>query len=299
MTCFDCHTHTYFSNHGTGTVAELVSAAVDCGMSLIALTEHLPLPPEANPDGTFAMDADKLEAYIGSVQRAQEAYPEIEIICGIEIDWRTGAEQYILKTLAEASAPFELRLGSVHMFTDAQGACAWAFDHPAHINGWYERGEEQVWRSYLELWLEALESRVSFDIMAHPDLPKRLGFKPAFDTREYYAAMAEAAAKRGVLIEVNTSGLHRPAAELYPAPALLAAFRAVGVGCTIGSDAHTPQDVGRDFDKACKALREAGYHELVMPTRSGERRLVPLDDFEASWRLGKRPGKRLGNTRRH
>ena len=285
MTCFDCHTHTYLSNHGVGTVAEVVAAAVARNMSLLALTEHLPLPSEGNFDSSFAMDADKIETYVEAVSQARLVYPEIEIICGIEIDWRVGAESYILEKLASVSTPFELRIGSVHMFTDAQGSY-WAFDHPAHSDGWQKRGEEQVWQRYLELWLEALDSAVPFDIMAHPDLPKKLGFKPTFDVRDYYAAMAQAVAKRGVMIEVNTSGLRRPAEELYPAPALLAAFCAAGVACTIGSDAHTPHDVGRDFDKACEALREAGYKELTMPTRSGDRRLVPLDEFETAWYAG-------------
>jgi len=118
VTCFDCHTHTYLSNHGSGLIEEVVSAAVARGMSMIALTEHLPLPREVDVDGTFAMDPDMVEDYIEAVREVRAAHPEIEVICGVEIDWRAGATDYILNSLEQVSSPFELRLGSVHMLTD-------------------------------------------------------------------------------------------------------------------------------------------------------------------------------------
>ena len=285
MTCFDCHTHTYLSNHGSGTVDEVVSAAAARGLSMVALTEHLPLPSYVDRDITYAMAPDKVEDYIEAVSLARVEHPEIEVICGIEIDWRYQAEEYILEKLAAASGPFELLLGSVHMLTGKQGK-QWEFDHPGFIKGWYERDEAETWDQYLELWLEAVASAVPFDVMTHPDLPKKLGFKPQFDTREYYATMAEAAARRGVMIEVNVSGLRKPVGEIYPAVALLTAFQAAGVSCTMGSDAHIPRDVGRDFDKGCEALREAGYSCVTMPTRTGDRRPVPLEQFETAWRAG-------------
>jgi len=260
------------SGHGTGTVEEVVSAAVAKGLTTVALTEHLPLPAEVDPTGTFAMQPDQVEGYIEAIEEARAAHPEIEIIRGIEVDWREGAEGYLLKRID----PYDIVLGSVHMLSDAAGN-HWEFDHPDYLDGWHERGEEQVWREYLRLWLDAVKSKVPLTIMAHPDLPKKLGFPPRFDTREFYAAMAEAVAHKDVLVEVNTSGLHKRIGEVYPGPALLRAFRQAGVGCTVSSDAHAPHEVGRDLDKAYEALRTAGYTEVTVPTRSGDRRAIPLD----------------------
>ncbi|NLG10591.1 MAG: histidinol-phosphatase [Coriobacteriaceae bacterium] len=271
MERIDCHTHTYLSNHGRGTVDEVVSSALSKGLTMVALTEHLPLPDEFNPDGTFAMDADKVDLYLEAIESARRAHPQIEIISGIEVDWRVGAEDYILERIE----PFELLLGSVHMLTDELGN-SWPFDHPDFIEGWYQRGEEQVWQQYLDLWIQAVSSSASFDIMTHPDLPKKLGFKPSFDARELYHAMAEAAAKHDVMIEVNTSGLRKTVRELYPAPDLLAAFSAAGVPCAIGSDAHRPEEVGRDLDLGFEAMRAAGYHVVTVPTRTGDRRTITL-----------------------
>lgn len=270
----DSHTHTWLSRHGRGTVDEVVEAAVNQGMTMIALTEHLPLPPEVD-DGTFAMEPSRMDEYLSSLDEARKKNPTIEIITGVEIDWRYGAEDFILEGLK--GLPIELHLGSVHMLTKADGS-HWEFDHPLYADGWNERGEEDVWREYFELWTQALSSNVPFDIMTHPDLPKKLGYKPCFDTSDYYAAMAEAAATAGVMIELNTSGLYKPVKELYPAPALLAAFYEAGVDCTIGSDAHTPQDVGRGFAQGYAALLAAGYTHVTVPTRTGDRRRIPMSD---------------------
>ena len=275
MELTDTHTHTWFSGHGTGTVEEVVQAACDKGITTIALTEHMPLPTVFDPDGNFGMTEDQVDQYLEEIELARKRHPEIEVICGVEADWRDGAEPYILKHLG----PYEVVLGSVHVFTHDIGVekgALWAFDHPGYVDGWEERGEENVWREYFRLWRDAALSAVPFTIMTHPDLPKKLGFKPKFDPREMYAAMAEAAANKGRLIEVNTSGLHRPVRELYPAPALLAAFCGAGVGCTVSSDAHAPCEVGRDLEKAYAAMRVAGYKHVTVPTRNGDRRTIPL-----------------------
>ncbi|MDR1082417.1 MAG: hypothetical protein LBL27_00935, partial [Coriobacteriales bacterium] len=67
-----------------------------------------------------------------------------------------------------------------------------------------------------------------------------------------------------------------PVGELYPAPELLKAFCAAGVGCTVSSDAHTPSDVGRDLNLAYDAMRDAGYTFVTVPTHTGDRRKVFL-----------------------
>jgi histidinol-phosphatase (PHP family) len=272
MELTDTHMHTWLSGHGIGTVEELVQTSCDRGFTTIAITEHLPLPVEVDPDGTFAMTEDQVCQYLEEIETSRARHPEIELIGGIEVDWREGAESYILERLG----PYEIVLGSVHMFTVCKDDI-WAFDHPDYIEGWLERGEENVWREYFRLWCDAVLSTVPFTIMSHPDLPKKLGFKPVFDPREMYLAMAEIAASKDLLVEVNTSGLFRPVAEPYPAPALLKAFCDAGVGCTVSSDAHNPGHIGRGFDMAYAAMRAAGYKHVTVPTRTGDRRTISLD----------------------
>ena len=74
---------------------------------------------------------------------------------------------------------------------------------------------------------------------------------------------------------VSTAGLHKPVGELYPDPHLLAACRRREVPATLASDAHYPELVGRDFDRARALLRSAGY-ETVTVFEQREARQAPL-----------------------
>ena len=64
-------------------------------------------------------------------------------------------------------------------------------------------------------------------------------------------------------IEVNTAGLRKPVAELYPHLDLLTACRKAGVPATLGSDAHAPEEVAADFPLAVEHLRAAGYERII------------------------------------
>ena len=72
-------------------------------------------------------------------------------------------------------------------------------------------------------------------------------------------------------IEVNTAGIRRGVGSVYPDPDFLAACVAEKVPVTLGSDAHTPADVGRDYEAARTLLAGLGVSEVA--TYEG-RRLV-------------------------
>ena len=76
-----------------------------------------------------------------------------------------------------------------------------------------------------------------------------------------YATLDSAvSALRGGVVDY----LRKPVRELYPHPDLLAACRERDVPVTLGSDAHSPDVVGRDFDRARELLRSAGYETVTV-----------------------------------
>ena len=75
---------------------------------------------------------------------------------------------------------------------------------------------------------------------------------------------AVASSLDGVAIEVSSAGLHKPHGQLYPNPAFLDAARSHGVPITLASDAHVPQNVGRDLDRAIEHARAAGYETVTL-----------------------------------
>ena len=116
-----------------------------------------------------------------------------------------------------------------------------------------------------------------YDAMSHPDLAKKFGFYPTFDLGPFYEAMAEAARAGERMVEVNTSGAYYACAEMFPAPALLAAFRRAGVPCTVGCDSHDPANVARDIRRAYDLMYEAGYRSVTVPTATGDRRSITIE----------------------
>ena len=115
--------------------------------------------------------------------------------------------------------------------------------------------------------ISAAESGL-FDVLAHVDLAKIFGLRAPDSVARRVDELVECVAAAGVAIECSTAGLRKPVGELYPDPDLLARFQAAGVPVTLSSDAHRPEDVGRDYSTAVAALRGAGYLTI---TRFAER----------------------------
>ncbi len=268
----DCHIHTERCGHATGTVDDYVRAAVRRGLAGIAITEHLALPEELDPNRHLSMPACDLEDYLVEVDLAVQRYPGIAIVTGLEADYLPGRESETLAAIQEArhrSDGARFVLGSVHFLGE------WAFDDPHDLSEWDRRDTDAVWTEYFELWCEAALSGM-FDCMAHPDLPKKFGHRPSFDTRDLFADAAGAAAQAGVLIEVSTAGLRKPVAEVYPSRGLLRAFALADVPITVGSDAHAPDEVGFRIESAYDAAAAAGYTEAQFPNGSGGWKAIKL-----------------------
>jgi histidinol-phosphatase (PHP family) len=65
-------------------------------------------------------------------------------------------------------------------------------------------------------------------------------------------------------VEVSTAGLRKRAGEIYPAPAFLQMCLEAGAPIALSSDAHRPQDVGADYDRALELLERLGVSELCV-----------------------------------
>lgn len=264
------HCHSKYCGHGEGEVEEYARAAELAGLSTLAFTEHYPLTPSFDSNGYLSVPASDLPAYLDAVERARLTHPSLEIITGCEMDYLGDTEDRVVTE--RDLAPFAFILGSVH-FVDA-----WPFDDPAQRDRWDEPGAaDAIWRRYFELWCDAASDPAQpFHAMSHPDLAKKFNFFPSFDVQPLYEQAAEAVRAGGRMVEVNTSGLYYACKEMFPAPALLGAFRRAGVPCTVGTDAHKPEHVARDIERGYALMYEAGYREATVPTATGDRRTIAL-----------------------
>jgi histidinol-phosphatase (PHP family) len=209
---------------------------------------------------------DDIDAYCQFVRE------DTDLRLGIEADFIPGTEDRIANLLE--ARDFDYVVGSVHFLADH------ALDMDDYSVWNTGRSAEEIWRAYFLALGEAARSGL-FDILAHPDLVKIWGPThperpfPGGDLRRYYELAMDGIAESGVAIEVSTAGLRKRAQELYPAPALLEMCVEAGVPVALSSDAHRPQDVGADYDRALELLESAGVSELCVFERRA-RRLEPI-----------------------
>jgi histidinol-phosphatase (PHP family) len=261
----DYHIHTWMCRHATGKPVEYAAQAVKMGLTEIGFSDHSPM---ARDDfDNWRMRLDQLDSYVGEVQEARRCYPQLVIRLALEIDYIPGFEDWIRDL--SARQPWDYLIGSVHYVTDT-----WDVDNPAKKAQWRDHDPLEVWTMYFERLARAAASGL-FDIIGHPDLPKKFGYYPSTAYTHLFGPFLEAARKHSVAIDVNTAGLRKECQEIYPSQALLKLAREQGLPIAFGSDAHAPEEVGANFKEALELARHAGYtHYCRFEHR--HRRLEPM-----------------------
>ena len=206
---------------------------------------------------------DDLDDYVGVVEDAKRRGLPVKL--GLEVDYSPHSEAQFAEILSAYS--WDYLLGSVH-FVDG-----FPVDQEPGLVHRIPVGE--AWRRYFT-WLRNAARSGLFDCLAHPDLIKIFGMRaPEEETHYLHVETADAIEAAGVCVEVSAAGLHKHVGELYPDRELLAACHERGIPITLASDAHRPEHVGRDVDKAAAFAREVGYETVTVFDRR-ERRQEPL-----------------------
>jgi histidinol-phosphatase (PHP family) len=193
---------------------------------------------------------------------------------GIEADFLPGREDRVANFLN--GREWDYVLGSIHFLrddaVDFHGEPEWEA-----WNIWRGADPDKVWSRYFETLGEAARSGL-FDILAHPDLVKVWGDRvprPDGDLRRFYERAMEGIADSDVAIEVSTAGLRKPAGEIYPAPAFLEMCLEAGRPVARSSDAHVPEQLGYEYERAVDMLGGLDVDEIAVFERR-RRRLEPL-----------------------
>jgi histidinol-phosphatase (PHP family) len=235
----DYHIHTKLCGHATGEMEQYVERAIEIGLSEIGFSDHLPFVDFERPG--FAMTISQLPYYVQKVDKLREKYPNITIRLGIEVDYFPQLKKEISELLAKY--PFDYVYGSVHFIDD------WAFDSPYALPEWNLADIDQVWEQYIGLLHQAAQSNL-FDVLSHLDLVKIYGFRPTRDMLPRWETLMKCLKDNGLATEINTRGLRKPVAEIYPSEEILTLIKKYEIPLVFGSDAHAPEEVGRDFDQA-------------------------------------------------
>ncbi|KNZ70482.1 HisJ family histidinol phosphate phosphatase [Thermincola ferriacetica] len=264
----DYHMHTKMCGHAEGEMEEYVLKAKREGIVEIGVADHIPMYflPAAERDPSIAMAEEELPIYVKAVEKLQKQFYPYNIKLGIEADFDPDC-QAELKRIINAF-PFDYVLGSIHFLG------RWGFDNPRFIDEYQKRDIDEVYAEYFNL-LEKAAASGHFDILAHPDLVKKLNFRPRKDITYIYERLAKCFADADICIEINTAGLRAPVGEIYPSAVFLRECFKRRVPVTLGSDAHTPEQVGACFPEAKQLLLEIGYDKIAVFSQR-KRRLLPL-----------------------
>jgi len=246
----DYHIHTYLCGHAEGKPIEYVREAERKGISEIGFSDHI-MVDKWRPE--YAMKVTQIEDYVRLVENIEKE-SSIPVKLGAEVDYFPGKEEEIRGIVEEFA--FDYVIGSVHFLDD------WVIDDPRYIKGYYERDINEVYLQYFSL-VEKMASSQVFDVVGHLDLVKKFGFRPTVDITPKINAVLEKIKINGLCVEINTSGLEKPAREVYPGERILKVCLNLGIPITLGSDAHKPWEVGRHFNIALDLIKRVGYGEIA------------------------------------
>jgi len=252
----DYHLHTSRCCHAEGTMEEYLAEASRSGLVEVGFADHFPLGLlNYNPRVQVTMHPYELEQYIEQVENLKKSFPALKIKLGIEVDYLPGTEVMLEGLLKKY--PFDYTIGSIHFMGD------WDFTHPFYADTYRERDIDELYRVYFELVAGMCRSGL-FDIIGHIDVIKKFGYRPAADLDSLFTETANILKSTDTCFELNTAGKDAPVGDFYPDRRLLEICREKGVPVTLGSDAHSPGQVGRYFPEALDLLKTVGYEELAV-----------------------------------
>lgn len=224
---FDYHTHTTFS-HGKGSIEDNVKAALDVGLSALAITDHGP------GHLTYGVKRQDFPVMRKEIDRLKTVYPQIALYLGVEANVVSRAPY--LDVREEELPYFDFILGGYH-YGILHGYCAgnWLDAHGLMP----ELFGRRLLLKNTEMTLKALYEN-DLKILTHP------GDKGRFDI----ASIAKACEETDTLMEISTWHAHLTVDEIKIAAKTDAKF-------VVSSDAHTPNRVG-SFAGGVKRALEAG-----------------------------------------
>lgn len=241
-------------NYSQEWLDQYLDRASQIGMQEIGFTEH--------DEFTSLVDMD----LVRKIQA--ERRHDIEVRLGIEVDYTPGRERIIKEIITRYN--YDYTIGSVHFIE------GWGFDHPDFRAGFAERDIDEIYAHYAAIMLQMVQSGC-FDVVGHLDLVKIWGHRPQrHSALDYLEPVLQAIKKYGLTVEINSAGLRKEVAEIYPALDIVKRMYSYDIPITFGSDAHNPQQIGEGLGAAYRSAWLAGYRYLVR-FRQHEKLLTPME----------------------
>ncbi|RKY86765.1 hypothetical protein DRQ09_05625 [candidate division KSB1 bacterium] len=137
-----------------------------------------------------------------------------------------------------------------------------SFDNLELVHFFNEKEVNKFYKDYFYLVSRAAKSGL-FDVISHFDLINKSGYSLNNGYFEVAEKTLETIKSCDVVLEINTAGLRKERKEFYPSVRILKKAISLGIPLIIGSDAHSPEEVGEGFDKVIDFLKNNNVLYLV------------------------------------
>ena len=246
---FDQHVHSNFSFDSNEDLENYINVS---NKNDIVTTEHLDF---ANPIINYEDSSIDYLKYIEEIDSLNKKYSN-KFFSGIEIGYTPNSEKRIEDFLKDKN--FNLKLLSIHQ------------------NGLYDYmcvnkkliSLEALIQEYFEQMIQALESSIEFNVLAHFEYGIRIIDISVTDfdslASKFLNKIIELIVKKEIAFEVNTKSMYKYKKENLYSYMIEKYLKKGGKIFTLGSDAHNIKDYAYKFDEARKFLLARNVKEIIL-----------------------------------
>ena len=246
---FDQHVHSNFSFDSNEELENYINVS---NKNDIVTTEHLDF---ANPIINYEDSSIEYLKYIEEIDSLNKKYSN-KFFSGIEIGYTPNSEKRIEDFLKDKN--FNLKLLSIHQ----NGL----FDYMC-VNKKLISLEAFI-QEYFEQMIQALESSIEFNVLAHFEYGIRIIDISVTDfdslASKFLNKIIELIVKKEIAFEVNTKSMYKYKKENLYSYMIEKYLKKGGKLFTLGSDAHNIKDYAYKFDDARKFLLARNVKEIIL-----------------------------------
>lgn len=248
---WDTHIHTDFSGDSDASPDSMIEQAIRMNLPGICITDHLDYDYPNEPE-LFLLP---LNDYATGIRQYQSRYDHrLPVLYGIEL----GVQPHLAKKHKDiiSAYPFDFVIASSHT---AEGMDPYYEEYFAQIS------QENAYCRYFSSILENISCFDDFDVYGHLDYVTRYGNPPvpAYtypSCKKLIDEILSELIRLGKGIELNTGGFRSSTGKENPHKDILLRYHQLGgTVITLGSDAHAPEHIAWEFEKARQLLLSCGF----------------------------------------
>ena len=249
MKCFsDYHSHPQghrIQPYSPALLQPWIDSARQRGLTDLAFTDH-----------------DRYHAGVdfGEIDRLRSENPDLKIRAGIELDNDPETSAAGRNWVEKNWDKLDFVLGSVH-YLDRDDQM---FDTVPEGSAQFEGGKvDEIYANYFRRLRDVVATGL-VDCLSHLDLVKIHGHRPAAGIESIAGETLDFIRSRDLAIELSTAGWRKPVNELYPSDEIIRLAAGKGIPFTTASDAHSPAQLARDYDRLAEKIAALGFTEIAV-----------------------------------